>query len=300
MHWPQPDPRSPFHVTGPAVLSVSGGRTSAFMLYRVLEAHGGVLPPDVVAVFANTGREMPATLDFVQQCETTWSCRIVWLEYRRDPATGRTYAEVVSHNSASRLGEPFRAMLAIKNMLPNPVARFCTSELKVATIKRWVQAELGWKHWRNYVGLRADELHRVHRLAHRNVAEKQPWRSASVLAKARVTKVDHVLPFWKAQPFDLRLAGPWEGNCDGCFLKSLAAKRRMIADHPARLRQWMLDETERVAAGTLSPDAAFYRKDVPSYAALFEEVRRNPRLPLDPDPIGDGMDPFSSCDGCGV
>lgn len=36
-----------FAITGPAVLNVSGGRTSALMLRRVLDAHGGTLPRDV-------------------------------------------------------------------------------------------------------------------------------------------------------------------------------------------------------------------------------------------------------------
>ena len=81
------------------------------MLWKILEAHGGKLPDDVVACFANTGREMPATLDFVQQMQARWGVPIVWLEYRHaysDGASRRTrYAEVVSHNSASREGEPF-------------------------------------------------------------------------------------------------------------------------------------------------------------------------------------------------
>lgn len=59
----------PFRITGPAIISVSGGRTSAYMLWRILQAHGGTLPSDVHAAFANTGREMPATLDFVQDMQ---------------------------------------------------------------------------------------------------------------------------------------------------------------------------------------------------------------------------------------
>jgi len=47
-----------FLITGPAVISFSGGRTSAYMLWRILQAHGGILPDDVVVCFANTGREM--------------------------------------------------------------------------------------------------------------------------------------------------------------------------------------------------------------------------------------------------
>ena len=45
----------PFRIEGPAIINVSGGRTSALMLRRVLDAHGGALPDGVVAAFANTG-----------------------------------------------------------------------------------------------------------------------------------------------------------------------------------------------------------------------------------------------------
>ena len=289
---------SAFHITGLAIVSFSGGRTSAYMLFRILEAHGGVLPADVRVVFANTGREMPATLDFVHECAVRWAVHVTWLEYRRDPDTGRTWPETVSHNSASREGEPFRQMLASKVLLPNPVMRFCTEELKVRPIKRWAQSVLGWDRWRNLIGLRADELHRVVRAGRRNATRKQVFRTSCPLAKARVANRD-VRAFWAVQPFDLRLRGKWEGNCDLCFLKNLAAKRRMILDHLDRAEAWAWDEENAQCKGTIEPDAALYRKDVPSYRTLINQARDNPRLPL-LDPDDDGMDPVASCDGCGV
>lgn len=58
----------PFSVDRPTALSFSGGRTSGFMLRKMLMAHGGQLPPDCHVVFANTGKEDEATLRFVQDC----------------------------------------------------------------------------------------------------------------------------------------------------------------------------------------------------------------------------------------
>ena len=57
-------PGRPYFVPRPAVISVSGGRTSACMLRHILDAHGGRLPDDIAVVFANTGMERPETLDF--------------------------------------------------------------------------------------------------------------------------------------------------------------------------------------------------------------------------------------------
>jgi 3'-phosphoadenosine 5'-phosphosulfate sulfotransferase (PAPS reductase)/FAD synthetase len=266
---------NPFLIQGPAVISFSGGRTSAYMLHHILQAHHGTLPDDVLVCFANTGREMPATLDFVRDCGANWNVPITWLEYRWQP--GAHGYEVVNHNSASRNGEPFEMMLAGKSMLPNPVMRFCTTELKIRTMQRWVKAELGWTRWDSVVGLRADEMGRVERLHHNQ--KKQRNGALTPLADAGVSQVD-VLRFWKQQPFNLRLAGPWEGNCDGCFLKSRAAIARMMADHPLRMEWWQ--KSEKLFASTVrtAPAMNLFRKDREDYATMARVVRDQGVLPM--------------------
>ena len=245
-------------ITAPAIISVSGGRTSGYMLWRILQAHGGTLPPNVHAVFANTGREMPATLDFVRDMQAQWAVPITWLEFTARRADG---FRVVNHNSASRDGEPFAALLAAQAALPNPVQRSCTTEMKIRTIKRWAMAQ-GWTHWLNVVGLRADEMRRVERT---KAPRKDRWTVATPLADAGVTVRD-VAAFWRAQPFDLELKGKWEGNCDGCFLKSRAAILRMAHDYPDRMAWWA--KMEAIPRGTKGVNRRF-RKDREDYAALL-------------------------------
>lgn len=48
--------RDPYRIPGPAVISFSVGCTSGYMLRRILDAHGGVLPDDVAVVLANTSK----------------------------------------------------------------------------------------------------------------------------------------------------------------------------------------------------------------------------------------------------
>jgi hypothetical protein len=62
----------PYLIEGPALISFSGGRTSAYLLKHVLDAYGGTLPGNVTACFANTVKEMPQTLDFVRDCGQRW------------------------------------------------------------------------------------------------------------------------------------------------------------------------------------------------------------------------------------
>lgn len=259
------DPVSdPFRIEGPAVVSFSGGRTSAYMLWRILQAHGGTLPANVVCLFQNTGREMPATLDFVRDCGAAWNVPIRWLEYRWAPG-GPSYVEV-SHNSASRDGEPFEMLTRARSMLPNPTMRFCTEELKIRTSYRFIRDQFGWRKWTAAVGLRADESVRVERIMARNGTHKNADTVVCPLFDAGVQQMD-VWKFWRSQPFDLRLAGSWEGNCDGCFLKNRGAIMRMHKDHPERMTWWAMIEASR-AGTTRKPEMAKFRANREDYATL--------------------------------
>lgn len=184
--WPEPDPASPYWVEGPALISFSGGRTSAFMLFQHLWAHGGVLPPDVHVTFANTGKEREETLRFVHECASRWRVRIRWLESLDREGTSTPPADrfqEVGFNSAARRGEPFRALIRRKRYLPNAVSRFCTAELKIDTMKQFMLAE-GYERWTNIVGLRADEMRRVAKQAKRNEEGKERWQSAWPMVRA--------------------------------------------------------------------------------------------------------------------
>jgi hypothetical protein len=83
----------PYLVESPAVISFSGGRTSAYMLHNVLLAYGGQLPEGVKVVFCNTGKERPETLDFVERCSLQWDVPIVWLEYRNEYGGCHSFAQ---------------------------------------------------------------------------------------------------------------------------------------------------------------------------------------------------------------
>ncbi len=129
----------PYLLEGPALISFSGGRTSAYLLKHVLDAYGGTLPANVIPCFANTGKEMPHTLDFVRDCGDRWRSNIVWLEY--DPA-GESHRKfkIVDHESASRHGEPYEALLCERKYLPNPVTRFCTTQLKIRVLRDYARS----------------------------------------------------------------------------------------------------------------------------------------------------------------
>lgn len=237
----------PFKINGPTCISFSGGRTSAYMLWRVLQSNGG-LPSDAVVCFANTGKEDEATLRFVRECSERWGVPITWVEYR----DSETMFAVVDFETASRDGEPFDALTSQKSYLPNPVARFCSEFLK----GRCITKATGMESDETMVGVRADEPHRIAKLRARGLMLP--------LIDAGVTKAD-VRAFWKAQPFDLNLeehGGVTDlGNCDLCFLKGAAQIQSLIQHRPERAVWWAAQEQKI---------GATFRSDRPSYAQMLK------------------------------
>lgn len=259
-----------FKITGPAIISFSGGRTSAFMLHRIVAAHGGDLPHDVKVVFTNTGKERNETLDFVRDVGEHTGIDIVWLQYRPGEESGHRY-EIVTHATAARAGEPFNALIDAKGYLPNPVKRFCTSELKIRPARDYARS-LGWKHWTVVLGLRADEASRVSKARARDASEKEPWKTAMPLHAAGISKRD-VLEFWQRQNYDLRLPNIGgttpAGNCDLCFLKSVATIQGLMRDNPGMADWWIEAEAEARAS---KPDGAKFRAKRPGYAEMQKAV----------------------------
>lgn len=155
-------------------------------------------------------------------------------------------------------------------MLPNPVTRFCTVELKIRTAKRFAMS-LGWDHWINAIGLRADEPRRVAKIKN----QRERWEMVAPLAEAGVTKWD-VMAFWQTQDFDLNLpninGSTPLGNCDLCFLKGTATIQGIIRDHP-HLADWWIAQEATKRGKTRIPAAALFRMDRPSYASILQAVK---------------------------
>jgi len=275
---PEPQPgkldrtsHDPFKIDGPTVVSFSGGRTSAYMLRRLLDWYGGRLPDDCHVVFANTGKENEATLRFVRDCCVNWGVPIVWVEYLPDGDGWRQ----VTFETASRNGEPFEALIRKRNYLPNPVARFCTVELKILRIADYMRS-LGHEEFDVLVGIRADEPARVAKLRANPSGGTRGIERRAPLADIGIGRWE-VGSYWKTAEFDLALPNmggvTMEGNCDLCFLKHSAIVMSLIAKNPARAVWWAKQEGS-ITNPTITNGGTF-RSDRPSYAQMlaFTEVQ---------------------------
>lgn len=253
---------NPFLITEPTVISFSGGRTSALMLHKVLEANNG-LPDNCKVLFCNTGKEAEETLVFVKAVQDNWDVPITWLEYRAPSE----YA-VVNFDTASRNGEPFEAIIKHRQMLPNNRARFCTVELKIRTMSRYIKRYLKWEEWTQFVGIRADEPRRAAKLAPDSKGE-EPY---APLYHAGITKA-HVQDFWGKQTFRLELpvidGETIGGNCDLCFLKATPKILTLVKHKPETVIWWAKQE-EYASTVAKSHEGSVFRLDRPKYQRLGE------------------------------
>ena len=213
---------------GNVQISFSGGRTSGFMLNKIIQANNG-LPGNAVITFANTGREMPETLDFVKECGEKWGVDIVWVEYDPD----KKYKKV-SYETASRDGTPFFELIKKYNRLPNARQRWCTGKLKIRSTNAYLK-DIGWDTWHNAIGIRLDEAHRAKPNELKYIKNWHP------IVDACDVNLD-VQRFWQSSNFDLRLdlvnGKTIGGNCDFCFLKSEATLAAMYRSFPERGKWW--------------------------------------------------------------
>lgn len=253
--------RNPYKIDTPAIISFSGGATSGFMLWKIIQVYDGKLPDNIKVAFANTGLEHLKTLEFVRNVETNWKVKVYWLEYRAK----KNWLEV-NYENASRNGEPFDMMIDEKKYLPSPVFRFCTSELKVLTIDRWAES-IGLNDGRTEVlGLRYDEPHRVAKAKSNSSLKRE---IDCPIYDSRHTLED-VEKFWQQHSFRLEIPRLL-GNCVGCFLKGKEKTQRIAKDYPGALDWWALREEKPIGQkqdGTAK--FARFRSDRPSYRGLIQ------------------------------
>lgn len=249
----------------------SGGRTSAYMTHRLLQEKADEY--DIKVLFANTGAEHPATLDFVHECDEQLGFNTVWLEAVVDPKKGvRTGYKVVTYETASRNSEPF-VEIAAKYGLPNTNYLHCTREMKELPIHGYLW-DNGWEkgEYLTAVGMRVDEPRRT--------KPKKPDRQTRQnkvypLAHWWPTTKEEVLDFWEWMPFDLQIPEHM-GNCLYCHKKADSKLRRVWQEIPEAFNTALLlderfgDVGENVVPGPRKMYRGY--RSTSDLIALFQET----------------------------
>ena len=236
-------------------ISFSGGETSALMTHLLLSKWRDRYA-DVVVIFANTGQENEATLEFVRDCDAAFGFNTIWVE--AVPQEGRigTKHRFVTFETASRNGEPFEAFIK-KYGIPNQKFPGCTRELKLRPMESLLR-EKGWKRgsYEIAIGIRADESKR------RSQASKNNGIIYPLMDWQPLSKPD-VNSFWQKQDFRLNLAG-YQGNCRTCWKKSFRKLLTIMDETPEAFD--FFDRMER-DYGTVGPE--FLKNHIEGYSRTF-------------------------------
>jgi hypothetical protein len=210
----------------PRVFNFSGGKTSAYMTIKYWKEG------DLV-IFTDTGREHPKTYKFINDFEAFENIPVIRIKY---------YDE----------DNPFNSLLVKKKhkCLPNRVKRFCTSELKVKTCKRYLRS-IGIRRFENFIGFRVDEPLRIKRREQRfkNVIDKFPLFYDGV-SKAVINN------YWEQKPYNLEIPSIL-GNCTLCFMKGKNAIISILSVYPELADEWIADENESQKLGKIGGHTYF-------------------------------------------
>ena len=207
------------------LISSSGGRTSEMMRARMI-ADPLWNRHNLVSIFANTSREYPETLAFVKKCDEAFPPARIWIEAVVNPQMGVGNAyRVVNYETANRNGDVFEDVIK-KHGIMNQSFPGCTRELKTVPINKCAKEIFNGEPYVTALGMRFDEIRRVKR-SDSIVYPMVDWE----------INVNDVRRFWNQQPFDLRLKD-YEGNCDGCWKKSLRKLLTIAKERPGTFDWW--------------------------------------------------------------
>ncbi|EME5699238.1 phosphoadenosine phosphosulfate reductase family protein [Escherichia coli] len=209
-------------------ISFSGGRTSAYMVLKVLDLH-----PDAEVIYCDTGAEHPGTYRFMREFSEEYGIDITCLRAVPPPGTSRVGAgrwgfEVLS---VYDIGPDFVPMLRLARYLDGRPMLGCNrckgDRLKERCYNNYCNAIYGRGKYVRWVGIRADESKRA-----------KTRKNIRYLCDIDQATKPEILEFWKRQPIDLDIP-PNCGNCMFCPKKSNGIIRKAAAEEPEYLEQWL-------------------------------------------------------------
>ena len=187
------------------ILGLSGGRDSAALAVFMRQTYPEL---DVGYFFTDTGKELPEVYEFLGRLEGFLGKRIAYLNPDRDfDFWLREYG----------------------NFLPSPRTRWCTRQLKLRPLERWIRDDLNaGTGVVSYVAIRADEPERIGMLAtHPNLEVRFPLREHG-LDKAAV------LDLLESSGLGLPTYYRWRSRsgCTFCFYQQKIEWVRLKREHP--------------------------------------------------------------------
>ena len=294
-------------------ISVSGGRTSAYMAWwmnenrQAVANHIGCQEPEMEYhfTFANTGMEHDDTLRFMNDVDQKLlGGQVVWLEgVVQHGERAATKHRVVTYETAFRnsqwrdLSHPFHATVT-KYGVPNVSMKWCTREMKMTVINSYFSEAFGLRRQRKgcdvwtAIGIRGDENRRVSKNAG---IEKLIYP----LCDLNPVDKEDVLDWFSQYDWDLGIP-EWQGNCVTCYKKSFKKLNKVWIETPEAFEfgRYIEKQYGRIGAEFDKYDTARPRKlfrgsrGTEDMIALFKEN------PADPGEYIDVMNDAGCSESC--
>lgn len=250
------------------VVSFSGGRTSAYLVWLMEQMKQKGEIEDVSYVFMDTGAEHPNTYQFVKDVAYYFSVDITLLRTVVIPEMGKSCGYRVVH--ADEIGhdlDPFKDVVR-KYGVPKNHMPHCTLHMKTSPFKKYCNDKYGKGNYTTWLGIRADEPRRL-----------GPKDGIRYLAEISDFDSDDVMEFWANQDFDLNfdVESGWLGNCLFCHKKSNPKLALAAMDEPELLEDFdeMVNHDDARQLG-YTPKNQLYRggRTMPDIIAIYEEHSR--------------------------
>jgi 3'-phosphoadenosine 5'-phosphosulfate sulfotransferase (PAPS reductase)/FAD synthetase len=205
--------------------SVSSGYSSVMMAIMMPTWF-----PDhnIINVMANTSKEDPESLHFMNECDKYYNLNLVWIEAEfHEHGVGVT-PNIVTYENLKRNGEIFEQ--GIKKLgIPSKVNKWCNRDMKLEVLRKYADSIFGKDYYSIAVGLRTDEMDRI-RKDFRNNNVFYPLINYNISKKERNK-------FWKDKPIQINLPA-YKGNCDMCFQKSNRKLMTILKEEPYKGDWW--------------------------------------------------------------
>ena len=197
------------------VASFSGGRSSGYMVYLLMQLH-----PDTDFIFMDTGAEHPKTYEFIKNIVNFWGIKLTCLRVVVNPELGQANSyRVIKLDELKQDLQPFRDV-CYKYGTPYVHGAFCTRTMKLEPFTRYCNDKYGKGNYQTWLGIRADEPKRL-----------KPKLGYNYLADISDFDKQDVINWWKTQPFDLEIPEHL-GNCVFCVKKGINKIALATRDEP--------------------------------------------------------------------
>ncbi|PKP58024.1 phosphoadenosine phosphosulfate reductase [Candidatus Atribacteria bacterium HGW-Atribacteria-1] len=204
-------------------ISISGGRSSAYSAYLILNNPKIYNYEKIIFIFANTGQERKETIDYLKNCEKYWGIKINVIEgdYSNPKKVG--YKDV-TWDSMRWNSEPFEECIEYMQRnswcgVPNEAIPYCSTYLKTRPIRAKAKSIFKTVKYAQCIGMRGEDMPKritlsiLNELNGKIICPLLTHYSTPVYLR----DLDY---FWNQQPFKLEINSRF-GNCKLCYKKSI-------------------------------------------------------------------------------